>query len=90
MAIGLETIPASMFHNEHQTRVASDEAADDVLVKTFELANNMGQSVGVAPRRVTWDLLYDPDGKQFFFNAHFARNTAVSRAGKSSRLSHGN
>lgn len=62
--------PAAMYQNEHCVRGADNEPAEDVLATIFELVNNRGISLGASPQRVTWDLLYDPEGKQFFFSAH--------------------
>jgi hypothetical protein len=88
--VELGSIPTSLFH-EQQTRGASDDTAEDVLVKSFELANHIGQSSGATPRRVAWDLLYDPDGKRFFFNAHLVSSSGAGRGtANRTRLAQGN
>jgi hypothetical protein len=84
--VKLGSVLISLFLTEHQTRGASDEAAEDVLVKTFELASHIGQAAGAHPRPMTWDLLYDPDGNQLFFNVHIVANTIKSKTTSTSRI----
>jgi hypothetical protein len=68
----------TMYKNEHQVRAALGDSAEDTLVRTFEFASHQAMSNGAAARRVTWDLLYDCNGKQFYFSTHVLTDAATA------------
>ena len=62
------TVPVSLFDTATVTEEADQEPLREVLIRAFDEINGPRLAAGVAPVRLAWMLLYDPRGKQYFFN----------------------
>jgi hypothetical protein len=62
------TVPLNVFAQAFVTEEARDEPARDVLLRAFDLINGPRFADGMPPLRLTWHLLYNPNGRHYFFN----------------------
>ncbi len=71
--IALGTYPNNFFGQSEVWIGADSEPARDVLIQLFGNANTKRVELGVGPVWVNWNLLYSPEAKQYFWNAHLVQ-----------------
>ncbi len=64
------TVPVNLFAQARVTEEALDEPARDVLVRAFEEINGPRLAMHNSYLSLTWYLLYNADGGNYFFNVH--------------------
>jgi len=62
------TVPINLFAQATVTEAANDEPARDVLMRAFEGINEQRIADHLSVLRLTWYLLYNPNGQHYFFN----------------------
>jgi hypothetical protein len=64
------TVPLNLFAQATVTEEANDEPARDVLMRAFEGINEQRIADHLPVLRLTWNLGYNPNGNNYFFNVH--------------------
>ena len=64
------TVPINLFAQSTVTEEAFNEPARDVLVRAFEEINGPRLANHGSLLRLTWYLLYNPNGRHYFLNVH--------------------
>jgi hypothetical protein len=68
VSIMMATIPTSLFINTSVTEESSGEPARTVLMRAFETVNGPRLAHRIDRVRLTWDMMYDPTERTYFFN----------------------
>jgi hypothetical protein len=68
VSITMATIPTSFFINSSVTEESSGEPARKVLMRAFETVNGPRLAQRIERARLTWDMMYDPTERTYFFN----------------------
>lgn len=68
VSITMATIPTSFFINSSVTEESSGEPARKVLMRAFETVNGPRLAQRIERVRLTWDMMYDPAERTYFFN----------------------
>jgi hypothetical protein len=64
------TVPLNLFAQATVTEEADDEPARNVLMRAFEGINAQRVADHLSVLRLTWNLGYNPNGQNYFFNVH--------------------
>ena len=78
--VGIGTVPTNFLFQTTGAIGASNETARSVLLRAFDgLHRNLSTNLPV--RNVDWHLYYDPNSKDYTFNAHFVNVEKPTPAG---------
>jgi hypothetical protein len=68
--ISTGVIGLSLLGQTISTEGPQGEPAKAVLVRVFEDVNKRAIGLVKEPRRMVWQIMYEPDSKTYFFNTH--------------------
>lgn len=71
------TFPSNLYRQARVTEEAKMEPAREVLIRAFEKINPPRVAMALPGLRLTWDLVYNPMDRQYFFSVYPAPEESV-------------